>query len=181
MLVAIRNMWAISVAALMLAVGLPIVGVGNSPVLAAASTVPSCRGNVFLGAWVGRNGAGGSSIFQVAFINDGTTTCRLAGYPIIQGYRDGREYPLKTEHIKSNPFGLSPTIVAPRMSGEMVITTSALCNALNTGNQSSIKKVIARTTYTVSVKFPHSNYPIDVNGLSLTVACGLDVTQLGWH
>jgi hypothetical protein len=165
----------------MLALGLPIFGVGNGPLLAAASTVPSCRGNDFLGAWVGRNGATGTSIYEVAFVNNGQTACRLAGYPTIQGYRGGREYPLKAEHIKGHSFDLSPTIVAPRMSGEIFITTSALCNALNTGKQASIMREIARTTYTVSIKFPHSNYPIDVLGLNLTIACSLDVTQLGWR
>jgi hypothetical protein len=65
---------------------------------------------------------------DLAFINDGHKTCRLAGYPTIQGYRNGREYQLAAGHLKNQPFDFSPTIVAPRMSTEMVLTTSAVCN-----------------------------------------------------
>jgi hypothetical protein len=177
----IRKVSVIAGSVFLLAVGLPFLGTVSGEPPAAATSVPSCRGNDFLGAWVGKNGATGTSIFQVAFINNGPAACRLAGYPTIQGYRNGRQYPLKAEDIEGQEFQLSPTIVARRMSGEMFITTSALCNPLNTGGQSTIKKEIARTTYSVSVKFPHSDYPVDVYGLHLTIACSLDITQLGWR
>ena len=167
--------------ALWLVVGIPSLGSGSSAHLASASTIPLCIGNNFVGGWVGANGAGGTSIFDLAFINEGHATCRLTGYPTIQGYRNTREYPLIAGHMKDQPFNISPTIVAPRMSGEMVLTTSALCEALNSGNRTAINKVIATNTYTVSVKFPHSNDPINIYGLSVDVACGLDITQVGWR
>jgi hypothetical protein len=162
-------------------VGIPSFCSGSSANLASASTIPLCNGNNFEGGWVGANGAGGLSIFHIAFINEGHATCRLTGYPTIQGYRNTREYPLVVEHMKDQPFNISSAIVAPRMSGEMVLTTSALCDALNTGSHTAIKKVIAKNTYTVSVRFPHSNYPIYIYGLSVDVACGLGITQLGWR
>jgi hypothetical protein len=167
-------------AALWLVVGVPSLGSGSSA-LASGSTTPLCSGNNFVGGWVGVNGAGGTSIFDLAFINEGHAACRLTGYPTIQGYRNSREYPLVAGHVKDSPFDISPTIVAPRMSGEMVLTTSALCDALNSGNRTAIKEVIAKDTYTVSVKFPHSNDPIYIYGLSVDVACGLDITQVGWR
>ena len=169
---------AFATSALWFAVGIPSLGLGSGANLASASTIPVCIGSNFMGGWVGKNGATGTSIFDLAFINVGHDTCRLAGYPTIQGYR---EYPLSAGHLKDQPFDISATIVAPRMSGEMVLTTEALCNALNTGNQTAIKKVITNHTYTVSVKFPHSNDPIYIYGLSIDVACGLNITGLGWR
>ncbi|HUY42652.1 MAG TPA: DUF4232 domain-containing protein [Acidimicrobiales bacterium] len=167
--------------ALWLVVGIPSLGLGISANLASASTIPLCGGNNFVGGWVGVNGAGGTSIFDIAFINEGHNTCRLTGYPTIQGYRNTREYSLAVGHMKDSPFGISSTIVAPRMSAEMVLTTSALCDALNSGSRTAIEKVIAKNTYTVSVKFPHSNDPIYIYGLSIDVACGLNSTQVGWR
>jgi hypothetical protein len=165
------------VSALWLTIGIPSLGLNP----ASASTMPRCSGSDFVGGWVGKNGATGTSIFDLAFINEGHGTCRLAGYPTIQGYRNGREYPLAAGHLKSQEFDISPTNVAPRMSAEMVVTTEGLCNALNSGNQTAIKKVIAKNTYTLSIKFPDSNDPIYIYGLSIDVACGLNVTGLGWR
>jgi len=167
--------------ALSSSVGIPSLGLGVIANVASASTIPACSGENFAGGWVGQNGATGTSIEDLAFINDGHNTCRLAGYPTIQGYRNGREYPLAAGHLKDQPFDISPTIAGPRMSAEMVLTTSDSCNAMNTGNQTAIKKVIAENTYTVSVKFPHSNDPIYIYGLSINVACGLNITGLGWR
>ncbi len=161
--------------------GVPTIGHVGAPGPASASTPATCSGGDFVGGWVGKNGATGTSIFVVAFVNEGRTTCRLAGYPTIQGYRDGRRYPLHAQHITSQPFGLSPTVVGPQMSGELVLTTSGLCNALNSGGRAKINSEIADNTYAVSVEFPHSNDPIYIYGLNLDVACGLDVTGLGWR
>jgi hypothetical protein len=149
--------------------------------VASASAIPTCNGQNFWAGWVDKNGAGGTSIFDVAFVNDGRTTCRLSGYPKIQGYRNGREYTLTAGHVKGNPFDIAPTTVKPRMSGEMVFTTEALCNALNTGSRSKINKVIAENSYTVSVTFPNSTAKMYVYGLTLDVACGLDITPVGWR
>jgi Protein of unknown function (DUF4232) len=149
--------------------------------VASAATLPLCRGNNFLGGWVGQNGATGTFIIDLAFINDGHSTCRLAGYPTIQGYRNGREYPLVAGHLKSQLFDILPTVVAPRMSGEMIVTTSASCNALNSGSRAAINTVIAHNTYSISVTFPHSRYPIFIDGLSVDVACGLNITGVGWR
>ena len=170
-----------SISVLSFAFGIPSLDSGSNAVMASAAAIPSCSGNNFWGAWVGKNGATGTMIYEVAFINDGHTTCRLTGYPTIQGYRDGRKYSLAAGHLKDKLFNLTPTIVAPRMSGEMVFTTEDLCNALNTGGQTKIKRVISENSYTVSVTFPHSHDPVYVNGLTLDVACGLETTGLGWR
>lgn len=172
---------ALAASTLWLAFGVPSLGVESIANVSSAATVPVCGGGNFVGGWVGRNGATGTSIMDLAFVNEGHNTCRLSGYPTVQGYRNGREYPLAVGHLKGQLFDISPTIVGPRMSAEMVLTTSDSCNALNTGNQTQINKVIAKNTYTVSVKFPHSNDPIDIYGLNIDVACGLNVTELGWR
>jgi hypothetical protein len=172
----------VSVAALLalsVAVGAPISGSFASAT--SASTVPLCGGTNFLGGWVGQNGAFGTSIYDLAFINDTHKTCRLSGYPTIQGYRNGHEYHLTAGHLRNQIFDLLPTVVAPRMSGEMVLTTSASCNALNSGNRTAINSVIAKNTYAVSIEFPHSPDPIFIDGLSIDVACGLNITGVGWR
>jgi hypothetical protein len=167
--------------ALWFAAGVPPLDAGGVANMTPASTIPFCGGENFVGGWVGQNGATGTSIEDLAFINDGHVTCRLAGYPTIQGYQNGLEYPLTAGHLKDQVFDISPTTLGPRMSAEMVLTTSASCNAMNSGNQTAIKKVIAKDTYTVSVKFPHSNDPISIYGLNVNVACGLNITGLGWR
>lgn len=159
----------------------PSLGLAGGAKVAFAATIPRCGGANFVGGWVGKNGATGTSTVELAFVNQGHQTCRLGGFATIQGYRNGREYPLAAGHLKSQVFDISPTIVGPQMSGEMVITTSGLCNALNSGNRSDINRVIAKNTYTVSVKFPHSNTAVDIFGLHIDVACGLNISAVGWR
>jgi len=171
----------IAASGLWLVFGFPTLGSESNTFPASAATVPLCSGNNFVGGWVGTNGAGGTSFFDVAFINEGQTTCRLTGYPTIQGYRNNREYPLTAAHMKDSVFDIAPTVVAPRMSGEIILATSAFCDALNTGSHAAIQKIIVKNTYTVSIKFPHFNDPISVDGLRIDVACGLDITQVGWR
>ncbi len=180
--VAIRTLFVTAVMALSCVLGAPVLGSGAIGAVASAPTVSACSGDNFWGGWVGKNGAGGTSIFNVAFVNDGHSTCRLSGFPTIQGYKNGREYPLTAGHMNGRLFDIYPTDVAPRMAAAMVITTADDCNALNTGGQTAIKKVIAKDTYPeISVKFPNSNNPVYVYGLALDVACGLDVTIVGWR
>lgn len=172
----------LALAALMavcVAVGVPIFD--SLTIAASASTAPPCGGKNFLGGWVGQNGATGTLIYDLAFINDGHGTCRLAGYPTIQGYRNGHEYRLAAGHLKSQLFDILPTVVAPRMSGEMVLTTSESCNALNGGNRTVINKVIANNTYSVSIEFPYSKEPIFIDGLNIDVACSLNISGVGWR
>lgn len=81
------------------ALGVPTV-IAGSGASASASSVAACSGNDFWGGWVGQNGAAGTIIYNIAFINDGRTSCRLAGIPTVQGYKNGREYPLNAGHVK---------------------------------------------------------------------------------
>jgi len=169
-----------AVCALVIVIAVPSFTIAGPSNAAFASNVPRCGGENFVGGWVGKNGATGTSIFELAFVNEGHLTCRLAGYPTIQGYRNGHQYPLKTGHLKGAIFVVYPTVVRPQMSAEMVVTTSGLCSALNSGNRANINKVIADNTYSLSVKFPESNTAIPIYGLDVDVACGLNVTALGW-
>lgn len=68
------------------------------------------------------------------------------------------------------------------MSGLLLRSTSDGCNALNVGGRPRIRKVIAKDTYTnVSIELPNSSDEIAINGLSVDIACGLEVSQLGWR
>jgi hypothetical protein len=157
-----------------------ILGAGPDSAVASGSSIRACGGGSFWGAWVGKNGATGTNIYELAFINRGHTSCHLGGYPTVLGYRDGRGYALKAGHLNGKLFDLSPTVVGPRMSGEMVLTTRNDCNALNTGSRRQIEKVIDDNSYEVSINFPHSTAAVIVYGLDVDVACGLNITELGW-
>ncbi len=62
-----------------------------------------------------------------------------------------------------------------------MLATGSLCNALNTGGRVKIQKVIAANTYTfLTFDLPDSAGSVIVQGLSLDIACGLGVSQLGW-
>jgi hypothetical protein len=77
---------------------------------------------------------------------------------------------------------LSPSVLAPRMSGPLLLSTSDDCNAMNVVGQPRIGKIIVKNTYTnVSNELPNSSDEIAINGFSVDIACGLEFSQLGWR
>jgi Protein of unknown function (DUF4232) len=168
--------------ALCLAAGVPISGYFANATLASAASIPACSGANFWGGYVGSNGEAGSVTYTVALINDGHTTCRLSGYPTVDGYKNGHEYSLSNGHLKDAPYHITATNLAPRMSGVLVLMTAVDCNALNTGGQTSIQKeTIAHTYENISIEFPNSTDRVYINGIDIDEACGLTSTQLGWQ
>ena len=162
-----------------LAVGLSVIGVASS-VSSASNALPApCSGVNLWAGLVGRNGAGGTSFYNVAFINVGHTSCRLSGYPKIEGTRGNETHELPAVHENVADLHLAPTVLAPRMAGELMLATGSLCNALNTGGRVKIQKVIAANTF-LTFDLPDSAGSVIVQGLSLDIACGLGVSQLGW-
>lgn len=162
--------------------GIPVSSCFTTATSASAVSVPACSGANFWGGYVGSNGEAGSLVYTVAFINAGHTTCRLSGYPTVRGYKNGHEYSLKAGHLNDGPFDIMPTILAPQMSGALVLMTATDCNALNAGGQRSIQKDTVSHTYRdISIEFPKSTDQIYINGIDIDVACGLSSTQLGWQ
>jgi hypothetical protein len=148
---------------------------------ARASTIGMCSGNSFWAGLIGSSGASGNTFYTVALINEGRAACRLAGYPVIHGSKDNRVITISTTHLNSSGFGISATILASRTSGELILTTDDVCDALISGGQARIKKAMSANTYTdISIMFPKSKAQVYVPGLVLDVACGLDTTELGW-
>jgi hypothetical protein len=177
----IRLLVATAISTLLLVPGTFALVPGEMAVAANAPKVAACNGNNFWAGLIGSSGASGNTFYTVALINEGHTTCRLAGYPTFHGMKDNRVFSIPAQHLNSQPFGISPTILAPRTSGELILTTGDVCDALITGGQMKIKKVMSENTYTnFSVTFPKSGVRVYVPGIDLDVACGLNTTELGW-
>lgn len=177
----IRLLVATAISTLLLVPGLSALVPQDAAVAAHASIITACNGNNVWAGLIGSSGASGNTFYTVALINEAHATCRLAGYPTFHGTRDNRGFSIPAQHLNSQGFGISPTILLPRMSGELILTTGDVCDALITGGQTKIKKAMSENTYTnISITLPKSGVRIYVPGLVLDVACGLDTTELGW-
>ena len=166
--------WCLTVAA-------PMATLANSPASGSTSRISLCRGNNLWGAYVATGAATGNFIYTIALINVGHTTCRLAGYPKIQGVKDDRTYDLPIRKHGTFAGNLVSSVLSPRMSGELLLSVADNCNALNTGSTSAINKVAATNTYTdLTIKLPGATGDVYVSGFKVDVACGLEVSRLGW-
>jgi len=166
---------------LCLTVAAPMADFGNSPVSASTSRIALCRGTNLWGAYVATGAATGNFIYTIALINVGDTTCRLTGYPKIQGVKDDRTYDLPISKHGTFAGNLGSTVLSPRMSGELLLSVADNCNALNTGSTSAINKVAATNTYSdLTIKLPGAAGDVYVTGFKVDIACGLDVSRLGW-
>jgi hypothetical protein len=155
---------------------------GSSVTVASASTAPPlCQGGWLWAAYQGSAGTTGNIIYSIDIINDTHHTCRLAGYPTIQGYRDGAPHNVPLAHHGTYAGNLRPTVLTYRMSGLLLMSVSDECNAANTGGQTKIRRLAAAHTYTnLTLGFPGGG-SVQVNGITLDTVCGLDVSQLGWN
>jgi hypothetical protein len=162
-------------------VGVPMMNVGASVASASTPHIAPCKGNNLWGAYVGRGAATGHFIYTIALINVGHTTCKLSGYPNIQGIRDNRTYTLDVNKHGTFAGNLPSTVLSPRISGELLLSTADDCNALNTGGITKIDKVAAANTYTnLTIELPNSNGDVYLSGIKVDIACGLEISQLGW-
>lgn len=175
--VTLRSVLAVSI----LAVGVPMIE-GSVAASASTSHVAPCKGSNLWGAYVGYGAATGHFIYTIALVNVGHTTCKLSGYPTMQGRRGTRNFPLSISKHGTFAGDLPSTVLRPRMSGELLLSTADDCNALNTGGTSKIKQVMAAKTYTnVTIELPNSRGNVYVTGITIDIACGLGVSQLGWR
>ena len=161
--------------------GATITSVGASA-SATNSPAPLCTGSELLGAYAGFGAATGNFIYNVVVVNVGHTSCRLGGYPKVLGVKGNRTYTLPIS--KHGTFGgnLVPTVLSPRMSGRLLLSTADNCNALNIGGISKIKRVAAAHTYSqLSIKLLGSAVVVSIPGLTIDITCGLEVSELGWR
>jgi hypothetical protein len=128
-------------------------------------------------------GAGtGNFVYTIALINVSHTTCALSGYPKIQGMKGNRTYTLHISKHGTFAGNLPSTVLSPRMSGELLLSTADNCNALNTGGIAKIDKAAAINTYmSLTIELPNSDGDVHLSGFKVDIACGLEVSQLGWN
>jgi hypothetical protein len=170
------------VTALCLIAAVPILSLNEVTAVAASSTVAPCRGSNLWGAYIDTGAATGNYIYNIALINVGHTTCRLSGYPAILGSRNGHSYNLHLARHGTFAGNLAPTVLTPRMSGKLILSTANNCNALNSGGLANIPKVAAANTYSnLTLKLPNSAGDVYLSGFKVDIACGLDVSRLGWN
>ncbi len=164
-----------------LTLGAPLAAFGSSPASASASQIALCRGNNLWGAYIDTGAATGNFIYNIALINVGHTSCRLTGYPKIQGVKGDRTYALPISKHGTFAGNLTSTVLSPRMSGELLLSVADNCNALNTGSTSAINKVAAANTYgDLTIKLPGDAGDVYLSGFKVDIACGLDVSRVGW-
>lgn len=169
------------VIATFLTTALPVFIFNDGTPAAAASQIAPCQGGNLWGAYIDTGAATGNFVYNIALVNVGHISCRLNGYPGIQGMRGGRIYDLHVARHGTFAGNLAPTVLSPRMSGELILSVADNCNALNTGGISKIKKIAAANTYSnLTVKLPGAAGDVYLFGFKVDIACGLDVSRLGW-
>jgi hypothetical protein len=172
----------LAVIAACLSVALPMTGIGDSLALASTNRVAPCQGDNLWGAFVATGAATGNFIYTIALINVGDTSCRLNGYPRIQGMRNGRTFSLRLSRHGTFAGNLSPTTLSPRMSGKLLLSVADNCNALNTGGIAKVEKLAAADTYSnFTIRLPGTGGDVYVSGFKVDIACGLEVSRLGWN
>jgi hypothetical protein len=138
------------------------------------SSVQACTGTNVTGAFAYSNIYAGGALITIAVVNVGTRTCQLGGYPKLMGIRGGHEYALANVSHGTQDVSLEPAILAPRMSGALILDTSLGCNA-------NVYPYPVSDQYTgVVIVLTHDNGHVKVVGVPLYVPCGLGESQLGW-
>jgi hypothetical protein len=99
----------------------------------------------------------------------------------MQGMKGNRTFTLPISKHGTFAGNLPSTVLSPRMSGELLLSTADNCNALNTGGITKINEVAAADTYTnLTIELPNSDGDVYLSGFKVDIACGLEVSQLGW-
>ena len=175
-----RKFFGLALTVLCLVAGATITSVGT-PASATNRQVPLCTGTDLLGAYAGFGAATGNFIYDVLLINVSHASCRLNGYPSVQGMKGNRSFTLDISKHGTFAGNLLPTDLSPRMSGRLLLSTADNCNALNIGSTSQIQRVAAAHTYShLTIKLRGLAVEVDIPGLTIDIACGLEVSQMGW-
>jgi hypothetical protein len=149
---------------------------------ASSATPPLCSSNNILAANGGVSGAMMKEYDWIIFVNLGPTSCRLAGYPSIEGKGIQGFVRLNPIHDATVSGTFKPTVLAPRMAGEMVIATDSSCGLINSANYKRNLRIEREHTYTALYLYlPGGNDSVLVSGLNLDIACGMVIGPLGWR
>jgi hypothetical protein len=141
---------------------------------ATTHSISACEGSNLAGAFAYSNLYAGGAIITLAITNVGTTACRLGGYPSLRGIRGGHEYALSHVGRGTQDVELSPTTLAPRESGALILNPNLGCNA----NVSPLP--VADRYMGVVILLPQGHGHVRILGVPLYVPCGLNESQLGW-
>lgn len=139
-----------------------------------------CEGRNLIGASAGGGAAAGNDDAKIAIVNVGSTSCRLAGYAGIIGVRSGREHRL-TGVQRGTFFGnLQPAILAPRMTGALLLGTEWACVAINRSGPAARAYLAAHSYDGVVLVLPDHSGVVHVPDVQIQNACTLSETRLGW-
>lgn len=143
-------------------------------------SAPTCRASQ-LRARLGRGVAGLGHEETVIVLTNTGPTCRLSGYPDLEGETTTRRWqPLRVHKVGTDFGDLNAANIGPGRSGLLLLGTSGACNALNTSSQSQVAATERAFTYrAIRILLPRHQGVVDVNGVSLDVVCGLDESHLG--
>lgn len=125
-------------------------------------------------------GAMSNEVFLVLITNV-ASTCRLSGYPDLIGRTSTRPLGALVVGKTGTYFGnLIPANLATGQRGELLLSTSSACNALNEPSQTqNLANARADTYHGVTIILPNGAGALSVPHIILDVACGLEESQLG--
>ena len=111
----------------------------------------------------------------IAITNVGTTTCTLEGYPVLEGLRGNVKHKLHITAHGTYGGNLRHAILAPRMSGALIVGTGDLCAPY-------YGVPPAGHSYSgLIVVLPKNKGVVPVFGVALDTTCYLVESQLGWR
>ena len=151
---------------------------GSSP---AGRAVAECRSRNLVGFSLGQGAAAGNLSNIIGIMNRGTSSCRLGGYPGLVGTRLGHGYPLVAG--RGTFFGdLSPTVLASREVGALILGTEDGCPAINQPNNLAAQRAeIAAHSYSgLIIELPLHDGFVRVDNVHFDTACTLESSRLGW-
>jgi hypothetical protein len=134
----------------------------------------TCKGTNLVGAFAHSNSYAGGGIITIAITNIGTSACQLGGYPTLLGVRGGREYKLTILGHGTQDSDLTPTSLAPRESGALILDNPLGCNA------NVYPLPVADQFSGLVIVLPKQQGRVRVFGVPLSDPCGLSESQLGW-
>jgi len=152
-----------------------MVGARTTAAYAAGVAVPACAGSNLVGAFVSNQAGMGHVVTTIAITNVGTTTCTLGGYPGLVGLRGNKKIKLHVTAHGTYGGNLRSAILAPRMSGALIIGTGDLCAPY-------YGVPPAGHSYSgLIVVLPKNEGTVLVLGVTLDTTCYLVESQLGWR
>jgi hypothetical protein len=141
---------------------------------ASRDVLSACKGTDLVGAFAHSNIYAGGGIITIAITNIGTSSCRLAGYPTLLGVRARHEYEFTHLEHGTQDSDLTPTSLAPRESGGLILDNPLGCNA-------NVYPLPVADQFTgLVIVLPRHEGRIRVFGVPLSDPCGLSESQLGW-